>query len=235
MTIRHQKALKGRHNVAQGNALGMRNIGFQALKGRSKMKRTIIVLLLCCASTVTALAQPAEKTESSLSLNAPAIPASPPVASTNLVSLLGSDRPKDAVTEITATDEATFDNATNIATFKGNVVVRDPQFDLQCDTLTVTLAPNRRGLTRVEAEGNVIIVRETKNEDGKPARSEGRAKKVIYEAETGQATLTGWPQIRHGLHTQVATEEGTVMVLNRDGKSTTTGSSRTVVGDTSPK
>jgi len=194
-------------------------------------------LLLCCIIASKAIAQSSETVENStLSIHAqPAVPAATPATSTNLVSLLGSDRPKDAVTEITATEEATFDNNTNVATFKGNVVVRDPQFDLQCDTLTVTLAANRRGLTRVEAEGSVIIVREAKNEDGKLTRSEGRAKKVIYEAETGKATLIGWPQIRHGLHTQVATEESTVMVLNRDGKSTTTGGSRTVVGETNPK
>jgi len=150
----------------------------------------------------------------------------------NLSSLLGGDRPKDATTEITADEEASFDNANNVAIFRGNVIVRDPQFDLQCDTLRVTLNSNRRGLAKVEAEGNVIIVRETQGENGAPVRSEGRAKKVVYDADTGRATLTGWPQIRHGLNTQVATEEGTVMVLDRNGKSTTTGRSRTIVGET---
>lgn len=145
---------------------------------------------------------------------------------------LMKERPKDAKTEITAKKQATFDNAANLAEFEGSVIVQDPQFTLYCDKLKVTLNKNRKGLQLAEATGNVIIVQNNKDENtGKVVKSVGRAGKAVYDPESGNITLTIWPSVQHDMNMQVATEESTVMVLNRNGKSTTTGGSKTIIVD----
>lgn len=146
--------------------------------------------------------------------------------------MFSKDRPANAKTEITAANEATFDNTTSIAEFEGRVVVRDPQFTLFCDRLKVLLSKDRRGIERAEALGNVSIVQENADSSGRVIKSIGRAGKAIFEPATGNITLSIWPQVQHGINNQVATEEGTVMILNREGKSRTTGGSKTVIVDT---
>jgi lipopolysaccharide export system protein LptA len=144
---------------------------------------------------------------------------------------LGGDRPKNAKTEITATEQATFDNETSIAEFTGKVVVKDPQFTLFCDRLKVTLGKDRKGLQLVEAFDNVIVVQENTDEAGRPVKSIGRAGRAVFEPESGDVTLTVWPQVQHGINNQVATEQQTIMILNRNGRSKTTGGSKTVIVD----
>lgn len=139
------------------------------------------------------------------------------------------DRPKGAQTIITAKKQATFDNAASIAEFEGSVVVTDPQFKLMCDKLKVFLNKERKGLEHVEAIGNVIIIQENKDDAGKPVIAQGRGGKAIYYTNTGIMTLTIWPQLKRGISSQVATEEGTVMTLSKDGQLTTTGASKTIL------
>lgn len=146
---------------------------------------------------------------------------------------LGKDRPADAKTEITANNEATFDNAASIAEFTGNVKVRDPQFTLTCDRLKVTLSKNRKGMEMAEAFGNVVIIQENTEKSGQTAKAIGRAGTAIYVPASGDVTLKVWPSVQQGLNNQVATEEGTVMILNRSGKSQTKGASKTVISETS--
>lgn len=148
------------------------------------------------------------------------------------VNLLGKERPKDAKTEITAKKQASFDNASNVAVFEGGVVVKDPQFTLFCDLLKVTLRPDRKGMKLVEATGNVIIVQENTDTSGKTAKSIGRGGKAVYEPDTGLITLTIWPSIQQGFNNHISTEEGTIMKLDREGKSETIGGSKTVIGNT---
>jgi lipopolysaccharide transport protein LptA len=144
---------------------------------------------------------------------------------------LTKDRPKDAKTEITSKKQATFDNATSVAEFEGSVVVKDPQFTLFCDQLRVTMSKGRKGLQLVEAFGNVIIVQDNTDESGKKVKSTGRSGKAVYEPVSGDVTLTIWPSVQHDINMQVATEQGTIMILNRGGKMTTKGGSRTVIVD----
>jgi len=146
---------------------------------------------------------------------------------------LGKDRPQDARTEITATKEAMFDNAANVAEFLGSVVVRDPQFTLTCDKLRVTLSKDRKGMEVAEATGNVIIIQENKDSSGRTTKAIGRAGVATYTPATGEIKLRIWPSVQQGINNQVATEESTVMVLNRDGRSTTTGGSKTMISDAS--
>ncbi len=146
--------------------------------------------------------------------------------------MLSKDRPKDAKTEITAATQATFDNASSVAEFEGKVVVRDPQFTLFCDKLKVTLDDKRKGIKVAEATGNVVIVQDNTDASGQKIKSIGRSGKAIFEPDSGNVTLTIWPQVQHGINNQVATEEGTVMILNRDGRSRTEGGSKTMIVDT---
>jgi lipopolysaccharide transport protein LptA len=148
------------------------------------------------------------------------------------MNILSKDRPKGAKTEITATKQATFDNASSVAEFEGKVVVKDPQFTLFCDKLRVSLSETRKGIKVAEATGTVVIVQENTDGDGKKIKSIGRAGKAVFEPDTGKVTLTIWPQVQHGINNQVATEESTVMVLQRSGKSETKGGSKTVIVDT---
>ncbi len=145
--------------------------------------------------------------------------------------MFAGDRPTGAQTEITAQKEATFNNAENMATFTGNVVVKDPQFTLFCDRLIVYMNENRKGLKVVEALGNVTIVQENKDENGKSSKSIGRAGKALFDPVSGDITLTESPQIQQGINNHIAVAPSTVMVLNRAGRLSTQGSSRTVIID----
>ena len=70
---------------------------------------------------------------------------------------------------------------------------------------------------------------------GSPAvvLSTGRAQKAIYNAKQDAVTLIGWPQVTEGVNTHIAMEEGTRMILYRDGRLQTFGPSRTVIQDKS--
>jgi lipopolysaccharide transport protein LptA len=142
---------------------------------------------------------------------------------------LSKDRPKGSKTEISAEREATFDEKQNRATFIGGVRVKDPAFLLSADRLTVFLNRNRSGIERAVAEGNVVIVQQT---EGSEKGAVGRARRAEYVPTTGVVTLMGWPEIQQGINRHIAANESTRMVLNRDGRSTTEGASRTVITDT---
>jgi lipopolysaccharide transport protein LptA len=141
------------------------------------------------------------------------------------------ERPKGAKTEITASEEASFDNEKNIAEFKGRVVVKDPQFTLTCDTLTVRLGKDRSGIEVAEAQGNVIVVQELENSKPGQEKAIGRAGRMTYKPDTGDVTLRDWPSIQQGINNQVATEAGTIMYLRSSGESRTVGGSKTVISD----
>lgn len=148
-------------------------------------------------------------------------------------------------TEITASKETTFDEKTRKAVFVGDVTVKDAQFQLTCGKLTAYLrrgssgeggqakVPQGGGLDRAVAEGDVVIVQEKVDDKGEVTRYVGKARKAEYDATTGNVTLSGWPQIQQGINTQVATEEGTVMILNQKGALQTRGPSKTVISDSS--
>lgn len=200
--------------------------------------------------------------ETGLELNAPGRnPAAKPVAEKKDKS---ADEERKA-TEITSTGETTFDAKAGMATFVKDVKVTDPQFGLTSDKLTVYLkktgkdplkgaaapaatatpkpegkpegkADAASGLDRAIAEGHVIITQDKVDEKtGEVTHYVGKANKADYNAVSGEMTLSGWPQIQQGLNNQVATEEGTVMIMDRDGHLRTKGPSATVIkSDTKP-
>jgi lipopolysaccharide export system protein LptA len=64
-----------------------------------------------------------------------------------------------------------------------------------------------------------------------PTTSIGRGDSALYEAKDGSVTLTGWPQVTQAGNTHIATAPGVKMVLYRDGRMQTFGSTRTLIED----
>ena len=170
-------------------------------------------------------------------------------------------------TEITATEGSTFDNKTHKAVFYGKVVVKDPEFNVTCDTLTAFMKQDKaaekpgdkpvepgviktpkaeekpeketksggleKAIAEMTGEGRVFITQEKVEADGTVSRNIGRGRKAVYEAGTGDITLTGMPSIQQGYNTCIGLEESTVMVLNREGRMRVNGPHKTVIKDTS--
>ena len=158
-------------------------------------------------------------------------------------------------TEITCTGETTFDAKVGMAVFIKEVKVNDPQFSLTADKLTAYLkkaakealksgtstptptpaaspdaASPASGLERAVAEGNVVITQDKVDEKtGEVTHYIGKGAKADYNAVSGEMTLSGWPQIQQGFNNQVATDEGTVMVMDKEGHLRTKGPSMTVI------
>ena len=93
--------------------------------------------------------------------------------------------------------------------------------------------PSAGGIEKAIAEGHVVIAQEKINDKGESERSVGRAHKAVYDADSGDITLSGWPQLEQKTNTIVALEEGTVIVLNRKGALDVQGQSKTVLRNTS--
>ncbi len=87
------------------------------------------------------------------------------------------------------------------------------------------------GLEKAIAEGSVVIVQEKTEGDGTVSRSVGKAKRAEFESTTGDMILIGWPSVQQGINTVVATEEGTVMTLNREGRMKAVGMTKTIIQD----
>lgn len=145
------------------------------------------------------------------------------------------ERPKNSRTVIQSNDGASFDNAANSAEFDGHVVVQDPQFTLTCDKLLAVLRPDRKGLQKAIATGNVVIVQEKQNDRGDLVKSVGKCGKATYDVASGDVSLEEWPQVQQGINNQVATARETVMILNAKGRSRTVGPSRTQIVDQGEK
>jgi hypothetical protein len=170
----------------------------------------------------------------------------------------GKDEQKGP-TEITAKQEAQFDTSTHSGVFLGDVKVVDPQFTMTCDKLTVHLNKDQDGggLHDAIGEGNVMIAHlnqpkaapspgaspqgsatpvaqsspgaQASPSPGQPVLSTGRAERAFYQGSDGSVTLTGWPQVTQGENTQVATDPDVKMILFKDGRMKTFGSTRTVI------
>jgi len=191
--------------------------------------KTQIPLIAFLAALLPCLPAIAQQDEGSLESPKPG------AGALGMFSPMASDRPAGALTEISAEKEASFDSAKNIAEFAGKVVVRDPQFSLTCELLTVRLRSDRKGIESAEAKGNVVIVQQKSDPEDKSEPAVGKAGRVVYKPDAGEMVMSDWPSIRQGINKQVATEASTTMVLRANGQSRTTGGSKTVITDTSAK
>jgi lipopolysaccharide export system protein LptA len=163
-------------------------------------------------------------------------------------------RPKGP-TEITAR-EAMFDNTQHLATFNGDVFVRDPEFGLSAERLTIALkkpaAPSAAnadskpkatgeqgsGIEKAIAEGSVIITQDKVDAAGKVQHYTGQAKRAVFDNATGTLTLYGWPKISESIGGNVSKqtlslEESCVIILNRSGKMDVKGYHKTTIQDAS--
>jgi lipopolysaccharide export system protein LptA len=209
------------------------------------------------SAQAAAAKSPAAKQTPAIGKQAAAGP-SPGAQSTDLFGGDSSGRPKGP-TEITATQEAQFDTKTRMGVFIGNVKVVDPQFTLTTDRLTVHLNRDEDGggLNEADAQGNVVIVHVNQPKtqgppaqtagaptpaagtvaSGAPAKSQqpttstGKSERALYQAKDGSITLTGWPQVTQGANTHIATAPGVKMILFKDGRMQTYGSTRTLIED----
>jgi len=89
------------------------------------------------------------------------------------------------------------------------------------------------GLEKATAEGHVVITQEKRDAGGSVTKNVGRGTKAIYEADTGDITLYGMPQVQQGFNTCIATDESTVITLNRDGRMKVIGPHKTVIQSSS--
>jgi len=161
-------------------------------------------------------------------------------------------------TEITA-NKLDFDQRTNLAIFTGNVVVKDPEFDMTSDKLTAMLknrdkaaadkvaaAPppadppprampekpkSDSGLEKAIAEGHVIIIQDTVEADGTTSRNTGKSEKAVYDTVTGEITLSGSPEATKGSNKCIALQPDTRLILTRDGKMRAEGPAKFIVQD----
>ncbi len=160
---------------------------------------------------------------------------------------VGKDAKKSkGPTEITGL-KAMIDNKDHLAVFTGSVQVRDPEFNVDCDKLTVHLrqpkpadakpavaAPKKEekdsesGIESAEAVGNVSIVQDKPDKEGKLQHYIGKGAKAVFDNGKQTCTLTGWPSVTEILDGNmskevISKEEGTVIVLNQDGRMEVTG------------
>ena len=143
-------------------------------------------------------------------------------------SLAASQEP--IITEIYA-DQTVFDSTKSIGIFTGHVIVTDPRFNIQGDTLTIFISKQQNeGFEKAIVEGNVGVVRDRPSTSGGPPdRMVGRSDKAVYTVKDGRFELTGNPRVQQGLNTHVATSPDTVMILNEAGQLETHGPSRTEI------
>lgn len=100
-------------------------------------------------------------------------------------------------------------------------------------------AKSKGGLEKAIAEmpngGRVIITQDKKEADGSMTNSVGKADKAVYNAVTGDITMTGNPEIRQGISKVVPAEEGVTLILNRDGRYRAIGRTKTLLQDNNEK
>ena len=172
-------------------------------------------------------------------------------------------------TEITSR-EAMLDNRNNLATFSGEVEVKNPEYNVTCDKLTVHLKKQKGkaggdpkpaeprpigsdepaakgekekkddagGIERAIAEGNVTIVQDRIEADGKKQRYFGKARKAVFDPDKRTCVLTGWPKISQAMGEElsrevVATQESTVITLDQAGIIKVDGQNRVRLNDMS--
>lgn len=159
---------------------------------------------------------------------------------------VGAGTSVQTVTTISSKKGAYLDSKAYMATFNGSVSVVDARFSLTCDKLTaffvrpsvesageVKAESGRSGLDKAEAEGDVIIIQDKVGDKGEVERSLARAQKAVYDSQTGNITLSGWPQVEQKQNVTMAAEESTVIILNRKGKLEVLGHSKSILRNAS--
>lgn len=96
-------------------------------------------------------------------------------------SVAGNDTNNTVITS----ERLTFDQKKSVAIFEGKVIVTDPALKIESERLTVSFS-NDKKVELIEAEGSVIITRDT---------IQANAQKAVYTVADGKITLFGNPSI----------------------------------------
>ncbi len=178
--------------------------------------------------------------------------------------------PKEKGPTVITAHASTFDNRIHQAIFIKNVVVVDPEFNVNCDKLTAYFRSEKTGeaakagvpakpavptkpaeasgkstgpkpggggggLEKAIAESTgtnrVRIVQDKVEANGVVTHNIGDGKTAVYDASTGDITLTGMPTVQQGFNMCVALAESTVIILNRDGHMRVDGDHKTIIKD----
>ncbi|MHA3773834.1 LptA/OstA family protein [Verrucomicrobiota bacterium sgz303538] len=91
--------------------------------------------------------------------------------------------------------------------------------------------PDSGGLEKAIAEGSVVITQDRTDADGNVSHNVGHSRRAVYESATGDVILTGRPEVQQGINTCIATDDSTVIILNREGRMKVIGPHKTVIKD----
>ncbi len=191
---------------------------------RVRFTRTIAILFAVAASASgQGEPKPPAPPSPRLGLDISGIDGSP-AAALPLAPAAKPEKRPPGPTEITSR-EAIFDNRNHLATFTTEVLLKDPEFGLSSDRLTVYLkkppvpgasnaAPKAKvpgekekapgepssGIEKAVAEGHVIITQDKMDATGKkPQRYTAKAKRAVFDNLTGTLKLYGWPEISESI------------------------------------
>jgi lipopolysaccharide export system protein LptA len=160
--------------------------------------------------------------------------------------------------DITAQKSAFFDANKNYGLYTGDVKARHPQMYIECEELELFMAKQEGGvlggskpkkpattskdadilapakkpanagppIDKADARGPMVTV-EKLSEDGE--LQIGHCKHLIYDGKTESTTLLEWPQVQVGNQLHKSTEAGCIMVIDKNGKLTTTGGHETII------
>ena len=137
------------------------------------MKTAAALVLLISAITATQLCAQAAHSpaESGKPANKPEKTATKKEEKSGADNFLGpanAVNPNEPTTTEIYSDEAFFDSNKSTGVFSGRVKVTDPRFNLQSDKLTVYITKGEsQGLERAIAEGNVAVVRDRPDPNGR--------------------------------------------------------------------
>jgi lipopolysaccharide export system protein LptA len=159
-------------------------------------------------------------------------------------------------TVINCSGAAFFDSKEAIGVFSDDVVVQNPQFNINCDTLEVFMkkedakkepaapAPGAlpgekppgngmadSGVERAIAKGRKVIIQKL-NATGQ--LQIGICRHATYEGSTGDIILRDFPQVQDGGRVVTATDRTTVITLKQNGEFETKGPHRTELSKTQP-
>jgi len=94
----------------------------------------------------------------------------------------------------------------NIAVFRDNVVVKDQKGDVYADIMKVYFKNETKDISRIEADGNVIIYMEKKI---------AKSDKAVYNVDVGSLVLTGNPRIQEDKNIYAAEK---ITIFQKNGK-----------------
>jgi lipopolysaccharide export system protein LptA len=188
----------------------------------------------------------------------PPPPAGPRPKPLQALNLDETPKTTDGQIDITAQKSAFFDANLGYGIYTGDVKARHPQMYIECEELELYMAKQEGGgvlgapkppksgakakdsdilappkkadaappIDKADARGPMVTI-EKISEDGE--LQIGHCKHLIYDGKTERTTLLEWPQVQSGNQLHKATEAGCIMIIDKNGKLTTTGGHETII------